>query len=186
MFEKRLLHSVFKVSFCLSVSIFLFSCTFGERSGIGPGDSAPSFNLHDLDGVSHKLTEYRGKVVLINFWASWCAPCVAEMPALERLYRRLKDQGFEIVAVGVDDEVSNLKEFQKQFDLSFPVLFDKGNKIKAQYNVRGVPESFVLDKSGKFIMIPDLDDNQPVVRIVGPREWDSPNAVARFKKLLED
>lgn len=152
---------------------------------MNPGDNAPSFELPDLKGNPRKLSEFRGSVVLLNFWASWCGPCVEELPALEQLYQKLKAKGFEIVAVGIDDDIAELEEFKRRFSLSFPVLADKSGILKNKYRVTGVPESFVLDRDGKLVMLADPSDNMPVVRIVGPRDWDDPNTVARMAELLD-
>ncbi|RMD85877.1 MAG: TlpA family protein disulfide reductase [Candidatus Dadabacteria bacterium] len=166
------------------VLISLFACTKGKRSGISPGDFAPNFSARDITGKKVSLADFRGKVVLINFWASWCAPCVQEMPSLERLYERLQSRGLVVLAIGVDDEEKNLRAFVEEYDLTFPVLLDLQGKIKHTYRVSGVPESLVVDRSGKLAMIRDPQDDLPTVRMIGPREWDSPNVVARISHIL--
>ncbi len=161
------------------------SCTRDHETGINPGDIAPDFVAATLSGESKKFSEYRGKVLLLNFWASWCGPCVAEMPALQRLHDRLKDRGFSVVAVGVDDEVSALEEFRRKFGLSFPILVDNSGATKRLYKNTGVPESFIIGSDGKMVLFPDPEDGSPVVRISGPREWDAPNVISRLTNLLE-
>lgn len=153
------------------------------RSGLNPGDNAPPFELPDLEGKLRKLSDFKGKVVLLNFWASWCGPCVAELPALERLYTELKSQGFEIIAIGIDDEADSLMEFKRRYSMTFPVLVDKSGILKNKYRVTGVPESFILDRDGKMLMIPDPSNNMPIVRIIGPRDWSNPNVVSRIRDL---
>lgn len=157
---------------------------FCESRGVNPGEKPPAFKLPDLDGKMHSLSSYEGKVVLLNFWASWCQPCITELPALESLFNMLKDQGFSVLAIGIDDDIEALRRFKEQFSLSFPVLVDKNGLLKGKYKVTGVPESFLVGRDGKLVMIADFEDNMPVVRIVGPREWTAPNAVARIKELL--
>jgi len=163
---------------------FLAGCVAG-RSVISPGEPAPDFKLKDLRGNEVSLSDYQGKIVLINFWASWCLPCTSEMPALQRLYSRLKDEGFVILAVGVDDDKESLSSFATQYGLSFPIVIDETGEVKKTYGVRGVPESFYVDRSGRILMIPDLNDNRPVFKIVGPRDWDSPTSEGRNRVLLK-
>ena len=177
---KNIIRCLTVIAFALQVS----SCTRTKESGLAPGDLAPEFAVKDLSGNPTKLSDYKGKVVLLNFWASWCSPCLAEMPALERLYTKLHDKGFEVVAVGVDDDAKSLKEFKDRLGLTFPVLVDSSGQTRS-YKVKGFPESFILDREGKLVMIQDLDNDEPVVRIVGPREWDSPNAQSRIEALLK-
>lgn len=177
--------SRFIISFAILL-VTITGCVSGPRSGMSPGDAAPPFTLLNLKGESVSLSDFSGKVILINFWASWCAPCVSELPAMERLYQRLKDQGFVIVAIGIDDEEASLREFQQRFGLTFPILYDNTSRTKRNYGVSGVPESFIIGRNGRLVMIADIDDNKPVVRIVGPRLWDSPTAISRISKLLEE
>ncbi len=173
------------LSILVFLNISLLGCVTGGRSGIGPGENAPGFALKSLSGGEVSLEDLKGKLVLVNFWASWCVPCISELPSMERLYQRLKDKGFVIVAIGIDDEELRLREFQQRYNLSFPVLVDPTGRTKKLYGVTGVPESFLIGRDGKLIMVPDFDDNKPTVRIVGPRHWDSPTAEGRIAKILQ-
>lgn len=175
----------FLLRFSLSAFLCCISACKESRSGLNPGDNPPAVELLGLDQKTHSISDYKGKVVLLNFWATWCGPCVEELPALQSLYNKLKPQGFEILAIGVDDEESSLREFQKKYSLTFPILIDKSGMAKNKFKMTGVPESFLLDRDGKFVMIPDLSDNMPVVRIVGPRNWSAPNALSRISDLLK-
>lgn len=176
--------------FLLGIGVFLcatlLSCTRGNESGLNPGDTPPAIELPDLDGAIKKFSDFHGKVILLNFWATWCGPCVAELPALEQLYSRLKEKGFTVVAIGVDDEASALSVFKQRYGISFPILVDKSGATKSRFRVSGVPESFVLDREGKLLMIQDPDENMPVVRIIGPRDWDAPNMVSQIEALLSE
>ena len=174
---------VFKVAL-LGLLLLSSSCSRERESGINPGDFAPDFTAQTLEGDSRRFSEFKGKVILLNFWASWCGPCIAEMPALQRLHDKLKDRGFSVVAVGVDDEIAALDEFRRKFGLSFPILVDNAGVTKRLYKNTGVPESFVIDAAGKIQLFLDPDDNSPVTRMSGPREWDSPNVVSRITSLL--
>lgn len=170
--------------FLFAALCLLIGCVSG-RSVISPGEPAPDFKLKDLNGHELSLSDFKGKLVLINFWASWCLPCTSEMPALQRLYSRLKDEGFVIVAIGVDDDRDSLAAFANQYGLSFPIIIDETGEVKKTYGVRGVPESFYVDRAGRIIMVPDLTDNRPVYKIVGPRDWDSPTSEGRNRVLLK-
>mgnify|MGYP002079002422 CR=1 FL=1 len=169
----------------LILASFFVSCESFTPTGLAPGDRPPRFELPDLEGRMHTLKQYEGKGVLMNFWASWCAPCVEELPALQNLYTQLKDDGFTILAIGIDDDENALREFARQFSLSFPVLIDKSGTLSGKYRITGVPESFVVGRDGKLIMLPDPADNMPVVKIVGPRKWDTPNVVSRLRQLFD-
>jgi cytochrome c biogenesis protein CcmG/thiol:disulfide interchange protein DsbE len=139
------------------------------------GSEVPGFNLPALDGPAVDLGSYRGKVVLVNFWATWCGPCVSEMPSLERLHRTLGPEGLAVVAVSTDEDEDALRQFVKQYELTMPVLRDPGGRGPAtSYHTTGYPETFVLDRAGLLLQ-----------HTVGPAEWDSPEALAYFRGLLE-
>ncbi len=169
--------------FGLSV-LGLGGCDGGPRTGLGPGDSPPVLSLTDLSGEPASLKDYQGKVVLLNFWASWCAPCLDEMPELERLYTALSAQGFVVVAVGVDDSPEELARIRDRFSLSFPILVDTAGSAKSLYHLAGFPESFFMDRSGRLVMVLDPSDSNPVVRVIGPRSWGSDQVKTQVRALL--
>jgi len=160
------------------------SCNRASEVGLHPGDKAPGFQLMDLDGNPHQLSDYLGKVVLLNFWASWCAPCIEEMPSLQRLYSRLEKKGFVVLSVAVDDVPEALTGFRRKYSLSFPVLLDTTAAIKKRYKVKGYPETFIIDTEGRMKLFSDPSTHMPTVRIIGPRRWDSPSAVSRISELI--
>lgn len=164
--------------------ILLVSCSRRNEVGFKPGGAPPPVDLVRLDGTKTTLDEFKGKVVLINFWATWCSPCVDELPALERLYNRLKDRGFIVVGVSIDDQKTEILEFQRRFGLTYPLLIDQSGEGKLKYGLSGVPESFFLDKEGRFILFPDPEDSGLVVRIIGPRDWSSAAFEATLKSIL--
>jgi thiol-disulfide isomerase/thioredoxin len=138
------------------------------------GFLAPQFALNDLSGNLVRLTDLKGKVVLLNFWASWCAPCRREIPSLERLYQMRKDKGFKIVAVnGERASPSQIASFADANGMSFPILLNPQGDVGGNYWVRAIPTSFLLDKKG-------------VIRwkIVGGREWDGPDVLGTIDRLL--
>ena len=113
-------------------------------------DMAPNFTLKSRSGKNIKLSEFRGQVVLINFWASWCGPCRQEMPILEKLYKKYKSLGFVILGVNVDDEPAQAESLLKLIDVTFPVLFDADKKISEKYKVTAMPSSFFVDRDGRI------------------------------------
>ena len=178
-----------KVSFQSLVIIFLIVILFGilillqtkdsfynPSSGSGPenGLPAPNFSLPDLDGQMVSLADYRGKVVLLNIWATWCPPCLEEMPSMEKLYQELKGEGFEILAVSIDESgAQDVLPFMQKHKLSFPALTDSKGAIKNLYQTTGVPESFIIDKDGIL-----------VEKVIGPRNWAIPEAIRYFRNLI--
>ncbi|MDA0224989.1 MAG: TlpA disulfide reductase family protein, partial [Proteobacteria bacterium] len=126
----------------------------------------PPFELDALDGVRHRLADYRGKVVLVNFWASWCAPCRAEMPSLQALADSLKREPFVVLAVNVGESPEAMREFVKRMPLRFTLLVDPGATTARAWGARALPTTFVLDPEGRprYRHVGDLDWAQPAVR----------------------
>ena len=137
--------------------------------------AAPAFQLQDEQGRTRSLADYRGKVVLLNFWASWCPPCREEMPSMAHLAEALRDRpDFAMVALSVDDDWDAVRGFFKGQKPAFRVLLDKGARVSQAYGTAKYPESYVIDRSG-----------QVIGKFVGPREWDAPAAVGYFERLLD-
>jgi len=115
-----------------------------------PGFLAPEFELGLMDGGEVALQDYSGKVVLLNFWASWCPPCRAEMPAIQEVYESYRSKGFEVVAVNMthQDSLPDVKAFTDTYQLTFPVLLDEAGETSLQYRVRALPTTFLIDKDG--------------------------------------
>jgi len=109
-----------------------------------------NFTLSDLGGHAWTLKDLQGKVVLVNFWATWCPPCRKEMPDLESLYEKFKDQGLVILAIS-DEEMSKVRPFIQERKISYPVLLDPGRKVNDQFKIEGIPKSFVYDRDGKLV-----------------------------------
>jgi peroxiredoxin len=146
----------------------------GAPPPVGRGTPAPAFSLPTVDGTGElSLADLRGRVVLVNFWATWCKPCEDEMPAMERLYQRLAASGFELVAISVDEDPEAVRRFRDRFGLSFPILMDPERKVAAAYQTFRFPESVLLRPDGVV-----------VERFVGQKEWDAAAYVERIRRLL--
>ena len=146
-----------------------------DRGVVQVGDEAPNFMLRDLTGNVRSLSQFRGKVVLLNFWATWCGPCRVEMPAMEQLYRTLPRGEFEILAVSTDSQGAAVtRPFQKQMGFTFPILHDSEYRVGLAYGARTIPVTFMVDRHG-------------IVRqkIFGARDWDSPEARDLIHILLK-
>jgi len=112
------------------------------------GTTAEDFQLTDLDGKSQSLSQHRGKVVLVNFWATWCKPCTTEMPAMQTTYDKLRDKGFVVLAINELEDEAKVREHIKQYHHTFPVLLDRSNKVANQFGVFGLPVSVFIDEKG--------------------------------------
>jgi peroxiredoxin len=113
------------------------------------GVQAEDFRLTDLEGKSQSLSQYRGKIVLVNFWATWCEPCKREMPAMQRIYDKLRDKGFVVLAINELEDDAKVREHIKQYGYTFPVLMDHDNKVANQFGVFGLPVSVFIDQEGR-------------------------------------
>ena len=142
---------------------------------VGVGSQAPDFHAIDLaTGRPRTIADYRGKVLLINVWATWCEPCRAEMPAIERLHHLVTDTAFRIVSVSIDKEDSSgVMVFARSFGLTFPILQNQSGDIQDLYQTTGVPESFVVDRNGIIVK-----------KVIGAVEWDGPVNVDLIRSLI--
>jgi len=118
--------------------------------GFTSGDLAPNFTVETLDGKIVSLSDYRGKTVLLNFWATWCPPCRSEMPDLEQLYRERKGQGFVVLAVDLQEPKGPVADFVDRFGLTFPILMDASGEVAERYNIQVLPSTFFIDKEGRI------------------------------------
>jgi len=112
------------------------------------GTTAEDFRLVDLEGKPQSLNQYRGKVVLVNFWATWCKPCTTEMPAMQATYDKLREKGFVVLAINELEDDARVREHIKQYGHTFPVLMDRDNKVANQFGVFGLPVSVFIDEKG--------------------------------------
>ena len=133
------------------------------------------FSLSTTDGKLVSLSQYRGKVVFLNFWATWCPPCRDEMPSMEALYQQFHERGLEIIACDIMERPDTVEKFMKSNKLTFPAVLDTSGKVSSQYGVQGVPATFIIDRDGKIIL-----------SLVGGIDWSTPSIVAAFSALLDN
>jgi peroxiredoxin len=148
--------------------------SFAVRNGVKLGELAPDFQLRDLNDRLVTLSDLRGKVVLLNFWATWCGPCRVEMPTMEQLYRTFSRKDFEILAVSIDVQgVAITRPFQQEYHLTFPILHDADYRVGLTYGARTLPMTFLVDRQG-------------VVRhrIFGVRDWGTSEAQQLVQMLI--
>ena len=142
---------------------------------ITSGDRAPEFRLKTIEGGSVSLADLKGKVVMVHFWATWCPPCVEELPTLERLYRSLPGKDFLMLAVNEDEGgTGTVASFIQQNRLSLPVLLDPGSEAARRYGTYKLPETYIVDREG-------------VVRYkaIGPRDWTDPASIQILRNIIE-
>jgi len=165
---------------CLFIISLFFLVAMGPHPSIGGNKAdkealtkAPDFTLRDVNGRTVTLASLKGKVILLNFWATWCPPCKAEMPSMNKLYNEIKAKGFEVVAVSTDNGFSPVKEFLAKTHLDFTVLFDEQKVVAREYKVFSMPTTFLIDRNG-FI----------VEKFYGEYEWTDPEVRKQIEKLL--
>ncbi len=143
--------------------------------GYSSWTTPPPLGGGTIDARPISLTSLRGKVVVVNFWATWCLECRQEMPALESLHRELATQGLAIVGINVREKTETVQRYAKELSLSFPLVLDSDGKMKALYGVVGLPTTFLIGRDGRAVAL-----------AIGPREWGSAPARALFKALLAE
>ncbi|MDX2500967.1 MAG: TlpA disulfide reductase family protein [Deltaproteobacteria bacterium] len=142
---------------------------------VPPAEDPVKINLKDMNGKNTSLSDFKGKIVFLNFWTTWCPTCRIEMPSMEKLHRKLKNKDFAMVTVNLQESASQVKAFFNEFKLSFTALLDSNGEVGASFAIRAIPTTYILDKAGRIIG-----------RISGPREWDSKAAIALFENLMDN
>ncbi|MCZ6855807.1 MAG: TlpA disulfide reductase family protein [Gammaproteobacteria bacterium] len=156
--------------------VALFTMFFVSHvQAVGVSDKAPDFTLRSLEGNNLRLEEYRGQVVLINFWASWCGPCRQEMPLLDRLHHRYEDTGFTVLGVNVEGDLEPAQEIVDQTKVTFPVLIDQDQRVSELYDLEAMPSTVVVDRDG-------------VIRYIhlGYKPGDEAKYIEVVKKLIRE
>jgi len=168
----------YKLALGLLLSLALVQAVAVE-SGRGltllPGHKpAPALELTDIDGKRHRLSDYKGQVVIVNFWATWCPPCRKEMPSMQRAWEQLRDEGVVLLAVDVGEDEDTIFAFTANYAVDFPLLMDLESEAINHWPVLGLPSTFIVDKQGAL-----------VYRAVGGREWDDPELLKAIRALAQ-
>ena len=135
---------------------------------------APDFTLEDTEGEIHRLSEYRGKVVILNFWATWCPPCRDEMPSMQRAWEGLRERGIEMLAINVGEDEDIIFTFTADYPADYPLLLDREGTVIKEWPVLGLPTTFVIDREGRI-----------AYRAVGGRDWEDPLVVEPLMTLAK-
>jgi len=158
----------------LACGLALFTASCGQAPKVAEvGKLAPDFTLVDRQGKTWTLSQLRGRVVFINFWATWCPPCREEMPSMQRLYTMVPQDAFVMLAVLENDEPARADSFASKAGLTVPILLDQDKKVWPTYGLTGVPETFIVDKKGVLRE-----------KFIGPAQWDSPKYLQMLAKYL--
>ena len=170
--------------YCYRHLIFVLSLVLvGQQAQAAAGElkeywgnlTSPEIELPDLQGRQHSLTDYRGNIVLVQFWATYCTPCRTEMPTMNRLVKKMRDKPFKIVTVNMAESPEQVRLFLQEVPVDFPVLMDSDGNTLIRWKVFAAPANFILDKQGKIIFT-----------LYGAIEWDSDEMVGRLNALIEE
>jgi thiol-disulfide isomerase/thioredoxin len=163
------------IAFCLLCGLLntSFAASAGELK-VWSGGRTPALTLRDIDGKTHDLAAYRGKVVLVNFWATWCEPCRDEMPAIQRLKKKLAGKPFVVLAVNVDEPESRIHTFLEKMPLDFPILLDAGKVATKAWKVSVLPASFIIGRDGRTRY-----------SLTGELAWDHDTVVSLLAELMQ-
>jgi len=162
----------------LRLALALLLATAGPASAaeLKPweGGATPAFAVEDLKGQSHELADYKGKVVLVNFWATWCEPCRAEMPSIDRLRNSLKGKPFEVLAVNMAEPLSRIEKFSAAMPLGFPLMRDRDGSLSRAWKAKLLPASYLIGRDGRIHYV-----------AYGELDWSSAPVRARVDELLQ-
>src|SRR3972149_6653843 len=141
MFMKKLLTVI-------AGSVLFLAIIIAPAQGNFPGERAPDFTLKSISGKNLKLSEFRGRVILVNFWATWCKPCKEELPYFNRLYSKYRDVGLEVLGINIDKDSLQASGMSQALNLTFPILLDPPGQVSSLYKIRSMPTTFVIGKDG--------------------------------------
>ncbi len=165
-----------RILLIMCVALCVTACGQGQKKTMKTAavdKPAPDFSLVDLQGKTWTLSDLKGQVVFVNFWATWCPPCIHEMPSMQSLYTALPKDRFKMLAILNKDDPAIAKEFAEKFNITFPILDDRKDLVGSRYGLTGVPETFIIDRQG-------------IIRekFIGPAQWDSPEAIQLLQEYI--
>ena len=155
--------------------LFVVACDATPAQSLTPladKPKAPAFKLMDMDDEVHKLADYKGKPIIINFWATWCPPCREELPSMNRAWEKVKGDGIEMLAINVGEDEDTIFAFSGEYPIDFTVLLDESGKEINNWPIKGLPTTFVIDPEGRI-----------VYQAIGGREWDDDELLELVRKL---
>ena len=139
---------------------------------LGGNVPAPDFTLQDTSGKTHRLSDYRGRPVIINFWTTWCPPCREELPSMNRAWHQLEHEDIAMLAINMGEDEDTIFIFSADYPTDFPILMDQSGEVIERWPVKGLPTTFVIDPEGNF-----------VYRVIGTREWDDDKLLEKVRAL---
>jgi thiol-disulfide isomerase/thioredoxin len=142
------------IGIVLAFSLIFFGCMRGQQTGPGSevNNPAPEFSLTDLNGKTVNLSQYKGKVIILDFWATWCPPCRSEIPHFIDLYNRYQDKGLVVIGIALDDEGAKVvKPFVDEYKINYPVILGNADVQKAYGGIQGIPTTFIINKNGTLV-----------------------------------
>jgi peroxiredoxin len=150
--------------------------TYAEGTSLtemAPGTIAPDFTLSDTDGNKYTLSDYRGKVVIVNFWTTWCPPCREEMPAMQRSWEIIQNENMVMLGINLGEDEDTIFEFTASYPVDFPLLMDLDSSVTSDWPVMGLPTTYIVDPEGNI-----------AYRAIGGRAWDAPEILDRMRALF--
>ena len=164
--------------YCMCVVLFSFTASVLASDALkayAPRPAAPAFSLEGADGKRYRLEDFDGKVLVVNFWATWCPPCRKEMPSMQRMWRALQADGVELVAIDFGDEKEVVQDFAREAAIEFPLLLDQKGAVLQDFKAIGLPTTYVVDRNGKLAFV-----------AAGERDWDAETILAALRELAKE
>jgi thiol-disulfide isomerase/thioredoxin len=164
---------MYKILFILFFSSAVIAAEVEPLQPLSMPRPAPAFNFPDRDGVAHTLQDYSGQVLVVNFWATWCPPCVRELPALDRLQQQLADNGVVVLGVNLGETTEDINTFlQRVVDVEFTLLLDPTMHASSEWGIRGLPTTYIIDDHGQILF-----------EVLGDKHWDDPVIVEQIRAV---
>jgi peroxiredoxin len=160
------------VSLILCLGIIDVASAVQLNRKLDPPFPAPEFSLMDLDERIHNLADYKGKPVIVNFWATWCPPCREEMPSMERAWKKIESEGIAMIGINVGEDFNTVFGFTADIEVSFPLLLDTDGQVTGKWPIQGLPTTYILNPDGEM-----------VYRMIGGREWDDETLLDAVRDL---
>ncbi len=170
----KIVRYTFIIAVLLGLVIFVFIRLKKPVAGFSEGEKAPSFSLKNTAGNVKRLNDYKGNLILVHFWASWCHVCRHEAPFLEAMYKKLKKDGLVVVSISIDRSRGPVEAFIKKYAVTFPVLLDPNQDAASVYGITGVPETYILDRNYRLIR-----------HVIGPLDWTSNKVIKYLSTLIK-